>query len=156
MDRSSAFCLERIETEHKQGIIFSVKKGSRHPLHLGASGKIFLAFLPSDEIETHLKKIKLMKFANGTIIDQKEFRSILAKIKKVGYATSDQEIDLGARAVTAPIFNQEGQIIAGLTIAGPVQRMSKKRIKKLIKFVTEYAIIISNEIKKIGGNAITF
>lgn len=141
LGHGAIYCLERVEYE--DGIIFSVERGARFPLYSGASAKTFLAFLPDEEIETVLNETKLVKYTDNTITDPQELKRNLMEVRKVGYAYSDQEIHVGARAISAPIFNLEGQVIACLAVAGPVQRMDDKKIEVLKKLVVSYASEIS-------------
>ncbi len=53
-----------------------------------------------------------------------QFREILDK----GYAVDDEEMELGIRAISAPIFNQEGKVVAAVSIPSPVTRMPDQRI----------------------------
>jgi DNA-binding IclR family transcriptional regulator len=140
-----AVCLERVESE--KGIVFSMERGAHLPLHSGASAKILLAFLPDDEIRSFLKRNNLERYTDNTITAPEELWKNLMEIRRTGCAYSDQEVDVGARAVSAPIFNHENRMIAGLCVAGPVQRLDDKKIKELKKLVVEYAEKISAELK---------
>ena len=64
-------------------------------------------------------------------------------IKKKGYAFSDQEVDKDVRAIAAPIFNGRGDLVAGLSITGPVYRMNKKKINSLSRLVLLHSQKIS-------------
>jgi DNA-binding IclR family transcriptional regulator len=50
------------------------------------------------------------------------------------------------RAVAAPIFNGLGEIIAGLSVAGPVYRINKSRINSYARLVMQYAQKVSMQI----------
>jgi DNA-binding IclR family transcriptional regulator len=132
-----AYCLERVE--HESGIIFSMQPGTNLPLHSGASAKILLAFMPDDEIETFLREAELVAYTENTITDPIELKKNLRQIRRKGYAYSDEEVDIGARAVAAPIVNHEINVIAGLCVARPFHRMSDEKIKKAKTLVTKYA-----------------
>jgi len=67
----------------------------------------------------------------------------LREIRKRGYAFSDQEVDRDVRAVAGPILNGLGELVAGLSVAGPAYRMNKKKINDLRRLVVEYAQRIS-------------
>jgi DNA-binding IclR family transcriptional regulator len=138
---NAIYCLEHVE--YVNGIIFSVERGARFPLYSGASARTFLAFLPDDEIENVLREAVLVKYTDTTITDPEELKKNLMEIRKVGYAYSDQEIYVGARAISAPIFNPEGQVIACLAVIGPVQRMDDEKIDALKALVVGYAGEIS-------------
>jgi DNA-binding IclR family transcriptional regulator len=141
LGHDAVYCLERVGYEN--GIRFSVERGARLPLYSGASAKVFLAFLPDDKIEALLHDAKLEKYTDHTITDLQALKKNLEQIRKVGYAYSDQEIYAGARAISAPIFNSEGQVIACLAVVGPVQRMDGDKIQTLKKLVVSYAAEIS-------------
>lgn len=141
-----AYCVERVGYE--SGIIFSMQRGAHLPLNSGASAKVLLASLPDEEIDALLRETKMIAFTPNTITDRQKLKENLMKIRRDGYAYSDQEVDVGARAVAAPILNDELRLIAGLCVAGPVQRMDDLKIKKVTKLVIKYAKDISEDLTK--------
>src|SRR6478609_2976298 len=58
------------------------------PIHVGASGKAFLAFLPDEETEDFLRRAALPAVTDRTITDIAAMRAELAVIREDGYATS--------------------------------------------------------------------
>jgi IclR family KDG regulon transcriptional repressor len=137
--------LERVESE--EPIRFSVfQPGASLPLHCGASSKILLAYLPEEDWDRILAKEGFKRYTPNTITDMDQLKIHLREIQKRGYAFSDQEVDRDVRAVAAPILTGKGELIAGLSIAGPVYRISKKKVSKLRKLVIEYAQKISSHL----------
>jgi IclR family acetate operon transcriptional repressor len=67
-----------------------------------------------------------------------------------GYAFSDQEVDKDVRAVAAPILNGLGDLVGGLSVAGPVYRINKKRVSSLGRLIVQYAQKISSELEGIS------
>ncbi len=137
-----AYCLEKVGNE--SGIVFVMQRGSHLPLHCGASALILLALWDKKSAESFLEKAELKQYTDNTITDPVTLRKRLADIRKAGYAYSDQEVDIGGRAVAAPIFYQEGKVAASLGVVGPIQRMSNDRIEEIKELVINYA----NEITK--------
>jgi IclR family acetate operon transcriptional repressor len=82
-----------------------------------------------------LKNTALARFTKNTITDANLLKKELKRIRKQGFAFSDQEADLGAKAIGAPILNHKGELVAGLSIAGPKERITNKNIPKLIRLV---------------------
>ncbi len=117
-------------------------EGRTMPLHAGASSKILLAYLSAEEQDEIIQE-GLPRFTENTITDAIELKKELAKIRKNGYAYSDQELDEGARAISAPIMNFSGKVIAGISLVGPVQRFHEANIEKFILLVKEYGVKIS-------------
>lgn len=142
---SRAVCLERVESEG--AIRYTMfQPGASVPLHCGASSKILMAYLPEEEWDRIIAKEGLKRYTANTIILKGELRTHLREIRQRGYAFSDQEIDRDVRAIAAPIFNATGQLAAGLSIAGPAYRITKKRVILLKKLVIEYAKKISDQL----------
>ena len=134
---NKAYCLERVGNE--TGIVFVMQRGSHLPLHCGASSLVLLAFSDDKVIDRFLKTAELKKYTVNTITDPKRLKKRLAAIRKAGFACSDQEVDIGGRAVSAPIFNHLGRIYAGLGVVGPMQRLTDARIKKIKDLVIDSA-----------------
>jgi len=132
-----AYCLERVGND--TGIVFVMQRGSHLPLHCGASSLILLAYLDDEEIDRFLKTAVLKKYTANTITDPELLRKRLAAIREAGFACSDQEVDIGGRAISAPIFNHLGKIYAGLGVVGPMQRMTDERLEKIKVLIMQYA-----------------
>lgn len=137
--------LERVESE--EPIRYSLfQPGVTIPLHAGASSKILMAFLPEDEWDRIIQVEGLKRYTPHTITDRDQLKAHLRGIRKRGYAFSDQEVDRDVRAVAAMILGPDGELMAGLSVAGPVYRISKRRMGELSKLVVAYAQKISSQL----------
>jgi len=144
---NKAICLERVESE--EPIRYSLfTPGANLPLHAGASSKVLLAFLPEGEGESIIAGEGLRRFTPQTITDRGVLKAQLKEIRNRGYAFSDQEVDREVRAVAAPILNRRGELVAGLTVAGPAYRINKKRVQSLGPLVMRYAAMIARQIQE--------
>ncbi len=110
--------------------------GRNVPYHASALGKVLLAFnaaqLPSGNLQSK---------TNRTITSKAQLTKELEKVRKVGYAILDNELEEGLVAVAAPVFNHNGSVVAAISISGPDARITKDQ---LIKF----GEMIIREIKK--------
>ena len=75
----------------------------------------------------------------------------LKEIRGKGYAFSDQEVDKDVRAIAAPILNGLGELVAGLSVAGPAYRINKKKIHICGNLVVKYAKKISSHLGYLSG-----
>jgi IclR family KDG regulon transcriptional repressor len=101
-----------------------VKVGQRNFLWVGASGKVMLANLE----ETERRRILDEALINDQLkLDMNDLENELDLIRSQGYVTSIDDRVKGSFAIAAPIFNHTGKLIAGLTAAGPIHRLSKER-----------------------------
>lgn len=133
--------IEEIESPHD--IRKVIKLGESLPLCVGASGTAILAFLPDNEINKIIERENISGSGQIKIADTKKLMEHLKEIRREGFAISVQERVIGAGAVAAPIFNSHGNVIASLSISGPVTRFSKKKLKFYISLVKESASKIS-------------
>jgi IclR family KDG regulon transcriptional repressor len=144
---NKAICLERVESD--EPIRYSLFiPGASLPLHAGASSKVLLAFLPETDWDALLEGEGLQRFTPQTITDRGLLKVELREICSQGYAFSDQEVDRDVRAVAAPILNPRGELIAGLTVAGPAYRINKRRVQSLGGSVRRYAARIARQIQE--------
>ncbi len=118
--------IERIDSTHFLRVITQV--GERMPLYAGASGKVFLAFLPAEKREEVLETKRLERLTSQTIVNVEDLRKELGLIRKQGYAVSHGERVEGVSSVSAPIFNFRNRVIGAISISGPTARFSEERI----------------------------
>ena len=117
--------------------------GTKSPLHASGIGKAILAHAEHSSIEKYVTQKKLETFTDKTISDEIELRLELKKIKDQGYAIDDEEKNMGMRCVAAPIFNFYGEVIAGISVSGPSQRLSQDCIKSVCRIVKKKAALLS-------------
>ncbi|BDF70366.1 hypothetical protein CE91St41_24070 [Oscillospiraceae bacterium] len=67
----------------------------------------------------------------------------LEGIRRQGYALDDEECELAARCVAAPGRNYTGRVVAGISVSGPVSRLTKERIQVIAPVVMEIGDRIS-------------
>ncbi len=134
--------LARVESEEPIRISL-FQPGASLPLHGGASSKVLMAFLSEEDWDRVIKTEGLKRFTSATIVRPSRLKDDLREIRRKGFAFSDEEVDRQVRAVAAPVLNGWGELVAGLSIAGPVFRIHKKNVPHLSKLVIEYANKIS-------------
>jgi DNA-binding IclR family transcriptional regulator len=140
LDRGARVCVACIESAETVRVV--VRIGERMPLHAGSSGKVLLAFMPSDEIEAVLSK-PLEKMTAHTITSKKDLLSELEVIRKRGYATSYGERFNEVIGLAAPVFDASGKVFAALNIAGPKTRFTDVHVEKIAPKVIQLAEEIS-------------
>ena len=101
-----------------------------------------MAHLPEDEIQAVIGA-GVARLTGRTIVDPARLRRSLAEIRRRGYAvTSDERVE-GASAVSAPVRDGTGRVVAGLTISGPTYRFTPDRVRRFTALVLEGASKIS-------------
>jgi IclR family transcriptional regulator, KDG regulon repressor len=102
--------------------------GDRAPLHCTAVGKAILAFLPPSEQDRILRERGTARMTRNTLSDEQSLRADLRKIVQRGYSIDNMEHEEYLRCVGAPIRNWKGGVFASISVSGPSQRLTLKRI----------------------------
>lgn len=117
--------------ESSQAVRMSSKVGNRRYLHATALGKVMLAGLSEKEVLRLIKSKGQPRLTEHTLCEKAALLAELKKIREHGYAIDNQENEIEGRCVGAPITAPNGQVIAALSISGPVFRMDIDRAKSL-------------------------
>jgi DNA-binding IclR family transcriptional regulator len=120
--------------------------GHRGELHSSAAGKAFLAYLPRQAQDVLISRLTFTKHTSNTIDSEPRLRVELARTRRRGFSINDEEVEIGVRCIGAPIFDDKGRVIATLSIAGPVFRMTRDRLPDLARTVTSVAGALSSEL----------
>jgi IclR family pca regulon transcriptional regulator len=99
------------------------RPGTRIPAYSAALGHIMLAQLPREEQVRRLEARPRVKLSERTLTDLDALLDRLDLVKRKGHAVSDGENAYGLRTLAAPIFDAQGQVIAGLSITVDATRM---------------------------------
>ncbi len=105
-------------------VIMTVSLGEPYPLHAGASGRTFLAYLPEEQVEKYVAEAPLNPLTASTIIDPDQLRESLAQVREQGWARSTGERKGGAASVAAPVRSHDGYPIAVISVCGPAERFT--------------------------------
>jgi DNA-binding IclR family transcriptional regulator len=125
--------VERVEAESPQRVGSWV--GRRLQLHSTAVGKALIAHLPSDEIELQFGPTPLPRANDRTIATLPELRRELQRVRERGYALSDEEYEIGIRAVGAPVHNSDRHVVAAIGVLGSKAQIPDHRIAELAEAV---------------------
>jgi DNA-binding IclR family transcriptional regulator len=118
------FCVDKVESPSTYFIISS-RAGSKLPMHASASGKVFLASMPEEELQTFLKKYKLTKLTDKTITDKRQLLKNLQQIRELGYGIENEEIEEGAYSIAAPVKDAAGRTIGTISMVGSISRIKE-------------------------------
>lgn len=132
-----------------------VEIGAPLPLHLGASGKVLLAWLPEEE-QYALAAESAARF--GGEFDAAALRARLARVRAEGWAASDGERSPGVAAVAAPVFDARGGVAGAVLVSAPSVRLPAKRVRELVPLIREAAERASKDMgyagdARAGGDA---
>jgi len=140
LDETSIMYLHNMESAQAIGTRSYI--GTRKPAFCTSEGRVLLAF-NDPELTVAVLKEELVQRTPKTTTNAKALRQILEDVRRNGYATDDEESEIGMRSVAAPIRDITGKAIAAVGLAGPIQRLTKKELRRLVPQVITTAAGIS-------------
>jgi len=117
--------------------------GNRAPMYCTGIGKLLLCGHTADEVRRIVREKGMNAFTPNTITDEDALFSELAAVRERGYAFDNEECEIGARCIAMPITRQNGQIAAGISITGPIFRLTDERIAEFLPYFKAQAERIS-------------
>jgi len=127
--------------------------GNRLPVHSTGSGKALLAYLPSDVVTGILRRFGLSSRTPRTITDTKVFLDELAKTRERGFALDDEEQEEGVRCLAVPVRDASGQVVASLSVSGPVTRLNDEHVGAVIPELVDCGAKLSTRLGYAGEPA---
>ncbi len=121
--------------------------GNRAPMHCTGIGKLLLCGHTREEVCQIMKTRGMTAFTPHTITDVQVLLGELEKVKENGYALDNEECEIGARCVALPIRNPSGQIVAGLSVTGPIFRLTDRKVTEILPLLAGQARKISDLLK---------
>jgi IclR family KDG regulon transcriptional repressor len=99
--------------------------GARAPLHITAVGKVFLSNDSAEKSLQYMQRTGLPRYTENTLADAASLKHELEKIRDLGYAIDNEEAEKGVACIGAGIYNDEGRLVAGLSVSAPSDRLEK-------------------------------
>jgi DNA-binding IclR family transcriptional regulator len=99
--------------------------GGRAPLHLTSVGKLFLAHDDPQRVRAYATRTGLAGHTRNSITDLSRLDRELAAVRASGLARDDEELELGVRCLAAGIFDDQGKLLAGLSVSAPADRLEE-------------------------------
>lgn len=126
LDGADIIYVDRVRNQRIVGVVLGI--GSRLPAHCASMGKAMLAHLPSSELEAYLESFALEPCTANSFSESKALEDDLALVRSRGFATNDEELEMGLRAVAAPIWNNNNHVVAAVNITGSTSSISRERL----------------------------
>jgi IclR family transcriptional regulator, acetate operon repressor len=117
--------------------------GTLSPMHASGIGKALLAQMTDDRLSRYIATAPLDRFTARTLTDPGDLRADLQETRARGFALDDEEKTEGMRCVAAPVFDWNGEAMAGLSVSGPVGRVSARDLPRFAEAVARAAADLS-------------
>lgn len=105
--------------------------GGRAPLHLTSVGKLFLAVDSEEHLKSYAERTHLKGQTANSLTNLDALKREIRTVVKTQIAHDREELELGVRCVASGIYNDKNELIAGLSISAPTDRMRSDWIESL-------------------------
>ena len=105
--------------------------GGRAPLHLTSVGKLFLAADDPLRVRAYATRTGLTGHTKNSLTQLTVLERDLSRVRQYGVARDNEELELGVRCMAAGIYDDQGKLIAGLSISAPAERLEEAWLPKL-------------------------
>src|SRR5699024_10252915 len=116
--------------------------GQRIPLHATSNGKVLLSGLSEDSIRSTLAA-KLPRFTPHTVTSIPQLLTQVAEVAATGSSLVIDELEVGLTAVSAPVRNAHGDVIASISASGPSFRFTEVKARSARDLLMSAAADIS-------------
>jgi IclR family acetate operon transcriptional repressor len=128
LHKDKVICLDTIESDRSTP--FVVRVGREMELHCSASGKAIMAFLSEGRIRHNLGR-RLRPCTERTMTDLNELLRHFEDVRGQGYALCDGELEVGVRAIAAPVMQNGRQVVGSVAIIAPAERLDEEAQQQL-------------------------
>ena len=119
--------------------------GGHAPLHLTSNGKLFLAADDAQQVRAYATRTGLPGKTHFSITKLSTLELELEKTRQFGIARDNEELELGVRCMAAGIYDDQGKLVAGLSISAPADRLDEGWIPKLKATASEISELLGSK-----------
>ena len=105
--------------------------GGRAPLHLTSVGKLFLAHDDPQRVRAYATRTGLTGHTRNSITELPVLERELSRVRQMELARDNEELELGVRCMAAGIFDDQGKLLAGLSVSAPADRLEESWLDRL-------------------------
>lgn len=134
------------QVETHQPIRAFFRPGTRSRMHVSGIGKALLAEQSEREVRAFVEAQGLPRFTDNTVTTLEALQADLAATRERGWSVDDQESTAGMRCLAAPVFNVHSEAVAGISISGPVARLTDDSLDRLGPLVRQAAMEVTDAI----------
>jgi len=126
LDDSDVICIAA--TSAGRVVSATLQPGTRVPAYCTANGRVLLAALSQGEVDAWIARQTLAPLTPHTITNAERLRIEIARTRAQGYATVDQELEMGLRTISVPLKNYRGDVLAAMGVSVHAARVSMDQL----------------------------
>lgn len=133
-----------VAASQDQTLLSIQRVGNISPMHCTGNGKLLLLNYSPQKLDRFIETRGLHRHTEHTITTREGLVQELEAIRARGFAYDNEECEVGVRCVAFPIRDYTGLVVAGISVTGPVVRMTDNAIQRFQGLLKETAVDISH------------
>jgi IclR family pca regulon transcriptional regulator len=109
----------------------SLSVGTRLPAYATSMGRVLLAALAGDQLDSYLDAAALAPLTERTIVGQDRLRTEVERTRTRGWCLVDQELEDGVRSIAVPVHDSAGRVVAAVNTSAHATRVSLTTLQKI-------------------------
>jgi IclR family pca regulon transcriptional regulator len=128
LERDVALFVARSEAERL--VTTGIALGTRIDLYCSATGRVLLSAWDDERLAAYLDRAVLEARTRHTLVKKAALREAVRSVRKLGYATTDQELEIGLRSIAVPVMDSRGAVVAAMSASASSARVSIAQMVK--------------------------
>ena len=126
LDGNDVICIAA--TSAGRVVSSTLQPGTRVPAYCTANGRVLLSARPQPEVDAWIARQALEPLTPNTVTLPERLRLEIARTRSQGYATVDQELELGLRTISVPLKNHRGEVLAAMNVSVHAARVTMDQL----------------------------
>lgn len=126
LENDMVYYLSKVATP--TSFVTHTRSGALLEAYCSGLGKVLLAALQEEELESFILEGELVALTPHTITDRGVLRQELDKVRRQGFAIDDCEARIDTRCVAVPVRDQAGKVIAAISATGNAEMVGRDHV----------------------------
>jgi IclR family pca regulon transcriptional regulator len=109
-------------------LTMGVRVGSRLPLLASSCGRVLAGSFSSEELDRRIRAYQPIRTTPKTVVSVSGIRDRVQHAREAGYEITDEEIEIGVRALAVPVIDGTNTICAAMVISVSSARVSRETL----------------------------
>jgi IclR family transcriptional regulator, pca regulon regulatory protein len=128
LDHDAVLFVARAEAERL--VTTGISVGTRIDLYCSATGRVLLAAWADERLSAYLDRVKPEARTKYSLVKKAALRDAVRNVRTRGYASTDQELEIGLRSIAVPVLDSRGTIVAAMSASAASARVSIQQMVK--------------------------
>jgi IclR family pca regulon transcriptional regulator len=128
LDRDAALFVARAEAERL--VTTGISIGTRIDLYCSATGRVLLATWDDKRLSEYFDRVAIAARTKYSLVKKTALREAVRSATRQGYATTDQELEIGLRSIAVPVIDSRGHVVGAMSASASTARVSLQQMIK--------------------------